>query len=128
MITHLTAASSRLVSACSPYMNSAIYLIGPTSASNLRYCFSYPNFSSRTTSITFCSPSIQPSRSVIRPSISCVLLLASLRNPLIRLLMSATSLAYLASIAFRSVSSCVLILISLPVLLKPHQVRCLLLS
>ena len=34
MITHLTADSNRLVLASSPYINCAMYLIGPTSASN----------------------------------------------------------------------------------------------
>ena len=34
MITHLTASSSKFLSASPPYINSAIYLIGPTSDSN----------------------------------------------------------------------------------------------
>ena len=36
IITHRTAFSNRLVSGLSPYINAAMYLIGPTSASTLR--------------------------------------------------------------------------------------------
>ena len=44
IITQRTASSNILRSATSPYTNSAIYLIGPTSASSFLYSCSSPNF------------------------------------------------------------------------------------
>ena len=53
-ITQRTASSNMSLSAAlsSVNTNSAIYLIGPTSASYIRYCFSYINFSSDNVSIS----------------------------------------------------------------------------
>ena len=99
MITQRTAFSSMFLSASSPYMNSAMYLIGPTSASSFLYSFSYTNFCSRSSSTSFCSASILASSSSVLVSMSSTLTLALALNLLILSCCALTSCAYSLSIS-----------------------------
>ena len=92
MITHLTASSNKSLSASSPYINSAIYFIGPTSASKALYSASSLYFSSVSVSISVLAFLILSRFSSIRAVLlSGAILPISLRSLLITLFESAIS-------------------------------------
>ena len=78
IMTHFTASSSIFLSAASPYTNSAIYLIGPTSASSLRYSASSCIFSSVNPSISVAAVAIRACCASMSPcTVSAVVVLPS---------------------------------------------------
>jgi hypothetical protein len=58
IITQRTARSNKLASGLSPYISAAIYLIGPTSASILRFSAAIGARSSFSLAISFCASPI----------------------------------------------------------------------
>ena len=106
MITHLTASSNKSLSASSPYINSAIYFIGPTSASSFLYSASIAYFSSVRVSISlFAFFIFNKFSSISSVLLSGVILPISDRNLFITLFESAIS----CSAILRSllISSCI---------------------